>query len=106
MASIRIRMFNLKTMGTMVDQPFNINCWRATLVFVSQKPGTLVTIDGIPVDFLVDNTGSSLQQRIELGGCYLHGRPVNIKHDLRITQDAADPFNALLILQYFVDDGK
>ena len=98
-------MFNLKTMGTMVDQPFNINCWRATLVFVSQK-NTLVTIDGIPADFLVEQTGTGLQQRIELGGCYLHGRPVNIKHDLRITQDAVEPFNALLILQDFIDDGK
>lgn len=100
-------MFNLTTMGTMVDQPFSLDCWRATLVFVSQKPGTLVHIDGIPVDFLVDGaTSTGAPQRIELGGCYLHGRPVNIKHDLRITQDASDPFNALLILQDFVDDGK
>lgn len=107
MATIQIRMFNLTTMGVLEDQPFSLDCWRATLIFVSNKPGTTVFVDGIPWDFLVDSaTGTGVQQRIELGGCYLNGRPVNIKHDLRISVGSGDPFQCLIVLQNFVDDGS
>lgn len=107
MAHVNFVLLNFVTMGDLVDQPISLDCWRATLIFVSQKPGTIVTIDGVPVDFLVDGaTSTGTAQRLELGGLIVRGEPVNIKHDLRVSQSASDPFNALLVLQYYVPDGN
>lgn len=105
MAHVQVQFLNINIMGGMIDQPVSVDCWRATLIFLAAKTA-LATIDGVPWDFLT-NPGDETRhvQRIEMGGCYKDGKPVNIKHDLRFNT-ANEPIQALLILQYFVDDGK
>lgn len=105
MAHTTVQMISLSKAGNLVNQPFSIECWRATLIFTSAGGGSSITIDGIPWDVLLGTGGAKQTQRIELGGAYHEGRPVNIKHDLRITTNG-ETLYALLILQHFVDDGK
>lgn len=101
MAHVEIKFIPLNFSGNMIDQPINIDCWRATLVFRSGD-STRWRIDGIRWDFLDDpSVGRTDVQRIELGGLVVDGKPVNIKHDLRFTADG-DTIAALLVLQYYI----
>lgn len=110
MAHVQVRMVNLSIAGDMTDQPVSIDCWRATLIFLTDRLASYnILIDGIPWDFLQDDNGQYHSQRIELGGAYMNGRPIKVKHDLRITTPLAtggSPFRALLVLQDIVEDGK
>lgn len=109
MAHVEIKMVNLVQSGTLIDQPISIDCWRATIVFLTDRtgPAASTVIDGVPWDFLYDVNDQYHSQRIELGGAYLNGKPVNIKHDLRFTTDPGVLVpRILLVLQYFVEDGK
>lgn len=102
-------MVNLSTVGDMIDQPVSIDCWRATLIFLTDKlQSGNILIDGIPWDFLYDANDAYHAQRLEFGGAYMDGRPIKVKHDLRITARATGghPLRALLVLQDIVEDGN
>lgn len=105
MAHVEFTFQNLQLAGEVVDMPIDISCWRATLLFMSKKTDKL-TIDGVPFNFLYDlDNNLKGVGRIELGGLVVDGKPVNIKHDLRISISAGQPFQLLLVRQYYVDNG-
>lgn len=106
MAHVEFTFQSLELVGGMSDAAVNVDCWRATLLFLSKKSAN-ITIDGVPWAFLYDvvadrnNVG-----RIELGGLVVDGKPVNIRHDLRISTPGGDGgrLQLLLIRQFYIAD--
>lgn len=101
MAHVEFQFISLRIAGNMVDAPISLDCWRASILFLSAKAGTSFTLDGIPWDFL---TADEIRHtnRIELGGLLVDGKPVNIKHDLRISSDTPIDATVLIVKQYYI----
>ena len=102
MAHIEFDFVPVHLSGDVVEMPVSLDCWRATLLFISLKDQP-VTLDGIPWNFLyVSGTDTSNPGRIELGGLVVDNRPVNIKHVLHFSTDPNTPFQCLVVRQYFI----
>lgn len=105
MAHIEFNMTPLYLIGEVEDMQLDLDCWRATLVWRTQWNITGVpTIDGIPWNFLAASSADQTDgvERIELGGAYLNGVPINMRHTLKISIKTIDVFQMLVIRQYYV----
>jgi len=63
--------------------PIALDCWRVTIILsgngTSGPPVTLIDGKAIPMDRDEQNVV------FQLGGAYFNDKPINIKHDLKIT---------------------
>lgn len=102
MAHIEFDFVPVYLSGDVLDMPVSLDCWKASIVFLSPKNNDF-TIDGIRWNWLYyDADGIPHAERIELGGCTVNGIPVNLKHVLHFTTMAGIPFQVLIVRQYYI----
>jgi len=84
-------------------QIISLDCWRATIVFKGATGPTMI-LDNVPFNFLLaeDANDVNASQRVVIGGAYLNGVPINIKHDLEFSMPPGATAYAVLVLEYFV----
>lgn len=102
MAHIEIELISLRIGGEMVDAPITLDCWRASILYTSSKDADDILIDGVNWNYQTDVNDQRYSNRIELGGLVVDGKPVNIKHDLRVSINTQKEATVLIVKQYYI----
>ena len=80
--------------------PVNLNCWRATVLFITD---TTVTWDGIPMQEVFIGSGGTFDGvvKIVVGGAYYDQRPVYLNEVHFLTSPSGARFDVLVVEEYF-----
>lgn len=104
MAHIEFKFIPLNTFPSDSEQQIGLDCWRVRLIFKCPE-GITFRLDDVPWTFLGPEDADDLPsfQQLEVGGAYLNGRPINVKHTLTFTMPPGATAYAMLVLEYFVE---